>query len=331
MEETLAYLDSQNGFDIRFINFNLIFRNEYMENTDPVGGAHPEVTDFTIGKISVSVPDHSVSFATTYAAAPFFDYGNFIIRGQDFTFTDGVPVSGTVQALSLSLFPGGDDIYAFGLSLDVAAVMAATRTATIKDDSALVRKMLTGNDLIILYSYDDEISTGAGKDFVRAGAGNDTIFGEGGSDLILGGIGADVLRGGNGADILFGGSGADRLVGGLGADTLVGGTGNDILIGNAGADRFVFSTGDGNDHIQGFTLIGDRIVIQSGATSFADLTITQEGANAKIAFGNVTITLDVFDATKLGAGSFLFADALPANGLAETATQTWLVGWDYLA
>jgi uncharacterized protein YjbI with pentapeptide repeats len=94
----------------------------------------------------------------------------------------------------------------------------------------------------------------SGKDNFFGDAGNDTLNGADGNDYLDGGSGNDSLIGAAGNDYLFGGAGIDTLVGGAGSDTLVGGLGNDILnLGNDGTrDNVLYSSGSGNDRINGF-------------------------------------------------------------------------------
>ena len=81
----------------------------------------------------------------------------------------------------------------------------------------------------------------------------------------------------------------------------------DELTGGGGRDFFVFSTGDGLDTITDFRDRQDRIVIEAGAESFADLTIAQLGDDARIRFSNVTIDLEDTDAGLLSAADFIFS------------------------
>lgn len=146
--------------------------------------------------------------------------------------------------------------------------------------------------------------TGQGSDIIRnvenvtSGAGNDGLYGN---------AVANALNGGAGQDLLWGLGGNDRLLGAAGNDTLRGGLGDDTLTGGQGQDRFVFALGDGNDRITDFTDLQDRIVIQGGPKFFNQLTVTDLGADARISFGNVAITLTNFDHKLLGADDFTFA------------------------
>ena len=175
---------------------------------------------------------------------------------------------------------------------------------------------LGGADTIFGSGGADTISGGGGKDVIfgnggkdelSGGGGKDRLDGNGGRDMLEGGGGKDALNGGGGKDMLDGGGGKDALDGGGGRDTLEGGRGKDELTGGGGRDFFVFSTGDGLDTITDFRDRQDRIVIEAGAESFADLTIAQLGDDARIRFSNVTIDLEDTDAGLLSAADFIFS------------------------
>ncbi len=104
----------------------------------------------------------------------------------------------------------------------------------------------------------------SGKDRFYTGGGNDNIFLGDGADFADGGTGRDTLNGGLGNDTLLGNVGFDVLSGGGGADRLVGGAGNDTLTGGTGRDTFVFRAGDGQDQIDGFNVVQDKIDLPAG-------------------------------------------------------------------
>lgn len=90
--------------------------------------------------------------------------------------------------------------------------------------------------------------------------------------------------------------------------TITGGSGDDTITGGA-VDRFVFGVGSGDDRITGgFDQGVDRISFTSGASSFSDLTIAQNGADVDIAYagGAQTITVAHALATDFSAADFLF-------------------------
>ena len=103
-----------------------------------------------------------------------------------------------------------------------------------------------------------------------------------------------------------GGGGGGTLDGGGGADVLDGGRGVDQLTGGRGSDTFEFARGSGRDTITDYQDGSDMFQIGTGATSFADLTITQNGDDAQITFANVRITLQDIDRAVLDEGDFMF-------------------------
>src|SRR3954447_20815295 len=98
---------------------------------------------------------------------------------------------------------------------------------------------------------------GGGFDYLYGAAGNDRLYGEGDSDMV---------RGGAGDDLVDGGAGDDGLYGGAGRDTFVASSGHDI--------------------IQDFASGQDRIqVASSAASSFAQLSVTQEAGGTLVEVG----------------------------------------------
>lgn len=158
----------------------------------------------------------------------------------------------------------------------------------------------SGNDLIFGNAGNDSALGGAGQDSLVGEGGRDTLLGGPGDDLLAGredadsldgGTGADladgeagddIVAGGSGNDTLFGRQGADRLEGGQGddflsggseSDTLVGGPGADSLGGDGGTDLFIFSAGDGADHLFDLQPGVETIWIQGGVGSFGALLL----------------------------------------------------------
>jgi Ca2+-binding RTX toxin-like protein len=106
----------------------------------------------------------------------------------------------------------------------------------------------------------DQLSGGAGADWLRGGLGDDELSGDAGNDWLRGHFGNDALHGGaerdylhagRGDDSLYGGDGDDRLDGGHGNDMLEAGAGDDQVWGGLGADVFVYRPADGNDFFNG--------------------------------------------------------------------------------
>ncbi|NEP61755.1 MAG: TIGR03118 family protein, partial [Symploca sp. SIO2G7] len=169
---------------------------------------------------------------------------------------------------------------------------------------------------------DDTVAGGLGDDIILGGAGDDILRGDlnfrasqnrqGGNDVIFGGEGNDRIGGKGGNDILSGDAGDDTVYGDAGDDILMGVTGNDILIGDnfsssGGSDLFVFGNGDGTDTILDFEVGVDRIGLVEGELVFADLTLTQDGANTLLGVassGEVLAVLNGVQASALGESSF---------------------------
>ncbi|NEQ87194.1 MAG: calcium-binding protein, partial [Moorea sp. SIO2I5] len=115
---------------------------------------------------------------------------------------------------------------------------------------------------------DDVIYGGAGSDRIGGKAGNDSLFGQNGDDQIWGDAGDDLLRGGLGNDTLFGDNGSS----------------------GDGSDTFILAAGEGTDRIGDFQVGEDFIGLADGLT-FGQLSVTQEGNNAVISFGDETLAI----------------------------------------
>ena len=200
-----------------------------------------------------------------------------------------------------------------------------------------------GNDTIYAEGVDTLIQGGGGTDFLywvgasaanlnMAGASiewaqslgtNDTfngstslaaltVYAGDGSDNAFGGSAGDFLWGEGGADVLAGNFGNDTLVGGIGADQLTGGDGTDTLYGTNGGipdgtpDTFFFGFNWGTDFVYDFEHDIDTINMQgSGAANFGQLSVTNSGAHANVAFGGNLIVV-VNAAGLIDAGDFAF-------------------------
>ncbi|SFC58494.1 M10 family metallopeptidase C-terminal domain-containing protein [Tropicimonas isoalkanivorans] len=172
-----------------------------------------------------------------------------------------------------------------------------------------------GDDVLIGRSGADRLIGGAGADLMKGGTGDDTYIVNSASDRVAeragGGLDTVIssvslaLRGldrhvenltlsgksnlfamGTGAANALTGNAGDNVLSGRGGnDTVMGRGGDDRMSGGAGSDRFLFRAGDGSDTIIDFDVTTDRLHFQSGAASFDDLTISQSGADALIAYG----------------------------------------------
>ncbi len=96
-----------------------------------------------------------------------------------------------------------------------------------------------------------------------------------------------------------GSSGDDHIVGAVWGkeDEFEGGKGNDYLSGEAGSDTYIYSKGDGSDIIYdnvGFTTEqGNTDVLRFRDLNQADLTLSRDGDNLKIAVNGTTDTITV--------------------------------------
>jgi len=154
----------------------------------------------------------------------------------------------------------------------------------------------TGDDSMMGGSGHDLLEGQGGNDTLKGGSGNDVMYGGGDDDSLEGGAGHDSLSGGWGDDSMDGGTGNDELRGGSGNDTLDGGTGNDQLTGGEGSDLFVFGANDGNDTITDFDQDNDLFHF-GGIASMDDLTVTSDGTDTTITYGDTTITLQGVEMT----------------------------------
>ncbi|MEL6139172.1 MAG: calcium-binding protein, partial [Cyanobacteria bacterium J06628_6] len=193
-------------------------------------------------------------------------------------------------------------------------------TATLTED--LGNNIPTpGDDTLTGTSDADTLFGDLGSDIITGGDGDDILRGDlnirdpqddvmGGNDIIFGGDGNDRIGGKSGNDILSGDAGDDLIYGDAGDDILMGVTGNDILVGDnfsggSGSDLFVFGLGDGTDTVLDFEIGNDRIGLVEGEFTFADLTLTQDGANTLLGVGSETLAiLNNVMASALGESDF---------------------------
>lgn len=184
-------------------------------------------------------------------------------------------VTGTIAAEDLDLLAGNDTVHAEGGSDRIAG----------NDGHDLIRGG-SGQDTLCGDGGDDTLDGGSGHDRIEGGTGSDHLDGASGNDSLDGGHGHDTLLGNGDNDTLAGGKGNDRLDGGNGADQLNGGLGNDLLTGGDGADLFVMDVRNGHDTVTDFEIGLDRIDLRPmGASSFDQLTITDDGTDTTVDFG----------------------------------------------
>jgi serralysin len=106
---------------------------------------------------------------------------------------------------------------------------------------------------------------------------------------------------------LFGSRFGDRLNGDNGDNLLIGWQGDDTLAGNDGADTFAFTDGFGADLVLDFEDGNDLLDFAAhSATDFAQLTVSDSGADAIVEDGAGNSVTLAGAAGLLGADDFVF-------------------------
>ena len=189
----------------------------------------------------------------------------------------------------LRLYDDNQDLIATG-SAQIRRSLADDRDYYLRvaaedaEASQSYRVTLTPNSVYQGTSRDDRLQGCADDDILRGFAGNDQLIGQKGADQLLGGADDDRLQGD---------AGNDRLEGGGGFDSLSGGKGRDI---------FVLRD---NDRIRDFQDGLDRLELPKQLT-FGDLSITQQGRNLALRFGDRDLaSLVGLQATQLDASDFV--------------------------
>ena len=152
--------------------------------------------------------------------------------------------------------------------------------------------------------------------------GIENLYGSNWEDILYGDAQDNRLDGRSARDLLFGFEGNDFLVGGLGNDLLVGGTGNDKLNGGAGNDAYSFGENAGTDIVLNYQDGADYFEYTFGVFSFADLTITQQGATAVIESASGIIRLSNTDMSVLDASDFLFNSPMSQESEAQELPES---------
>ncbi|MEM7545226.1 MAG: G8 domain-containing protein [Pseudomonadota bacterium] len=161
-----------------------------------------------------------------------------------------------------------------------------------------------GNDRLTGNQGDDTLRGNFGEDTLKGGQGDDVLAGGRSDDVLRGNSGDDTLKGNQGDDVLKGGPGDDVLKGGGGDDRLLGGAGDDVMTGGRGANTFVFDVNGGTDRISDFRDGLDLIRIKG--TGFDDLDIAQDGTDALISVGDLSISLDNTESSAITGADFIF-------------------------
>lgn len=269
----MAVLKTWDPIDLRQISFKQIYDN---------------ATDFLLRR-PPPLEDVQYPLALEYFTPATVDSPArlFVLFGSNLSVDDAtaLPTGGTVQAI-YTFFKGDvdDQLWYFNLSLRGISVPAtdiaqAMRTESRADDNALMTRILSKYDRIILSDYNDYMEGRGGDDTINGGRGNDTLLGGAGNDDITGARGKDVLSGGTGRDLL-------------------------ISIADKSADVFVFNGTSGADTIQGFEDGFDRIQI-SGVDSMSQVMIRDAGADVMIRFGTTEITVTNIDHRLITGSDFL--------------------------
>ncbi|MEM7545362.1 MAG: hypothetical protein AAF367_07485 [Pseudomonadota bacterium] len=237
----------------------------------------------------------------------------------NFSFSSSGEVSGTLFAFR-GLQQGDFSYNVTGLSTDVEEFVDIQTRGDLNDllrfvlserDRAELSEgddrlnLFNGNDLMFGRGGDDTLRGGQGDDRLVGGAGEDRLIGGNGADRLVGNSGDDVIRGGAGNDLIRGGSGNDRLKGNGGNDRIVGGGGDDTLKGGGGADEFVSRGKNRTDTIEDFQIGLDRISLRQ-ADGLSDLLIAQDGNDAVISFGSLSIVVENTRSDLLDFEDFLF-------------------------
>jgi Ca2+-binding RTX toxin-like protein len=195
-----------------------------------------------------NVSYEGVTYEDTYTINEWLGMSVYMF-GKSLTITSGgQPKSGTVQAFVIndgSMLPGADLLEVTGVSFSFTDFQAAIMSSSVKDDRAMIGRMLSGNDQVSLSINDDIFNAYAGNDRISGGYGNDVLRGSEGNDKLIGEQGVDTLRGG---------SGSDRFIFSVAVDT----NGDRIVDFERSFDRIVLAPMDGNalvDGDQAFTFI----------------------------------------------------------------------------
>jgi hypothetical protein len=150
------------------------------------------------------------------------------------------------------------------------------------------------------------IANGVVIENAAGGRGNDHIYGNDVDNQLLGWAGNDTIVGGAGSDWIDSGKGADKLVGGTGYDT------------------FVLGQDASNEYVSDFDFVDDHIyfVAASGATSFADLSFRQAGADLIIDLPNGgSVRLAGVPLEAIVEGHFIFDELSSANNSTGSSSQ----------
>jgi hypothetical protein len=240
------------------------------------------------------------------------------LNGTGFTGDGGLPIAGTINAISLS--GDGIEMTTTGLSLSPSLLLDLADLNDIgehypNDDEGEVdepddQPEEEEDDYLLGDDEDNDIDGGDGDDNIDGGCGDDELDGDTGNDELNGEDGDDTLRGGSGEDHLNGHDGKDSITCGAGLDVATGGAGHDRIHGGADKDRL--NGGSGNDTLQGGTG-GDLLRGGDGHDKFVFKAFSDSGkvATTRDVIADFThgdrIDLSAMDANSHSSGNQRFS------------------------
>ncbi len=281
------------------------------EGDDDIAGADGD--DTILGEIGEDTirggqGDDTIDGGTGHDRLYGDDGDDLIVAGPDNDVVEGGPGNDFVLADGGNdrlILGDGDDIAFGGSGRDIILGGAGRDTL---DGGASQDELdgQAGDDELWGAGDRDVLFGGPGDDALSGGNDPDELYGQDGKDALVGGNGNDLLDGGLGDDVLFGNTGDDTLIGGAGHDRFWGGAGNDVLRGDGGRDLFVFGLDHGQDTILDFSPGADRIQILASDAASQNLSLTQTGQDARLAFGNTQVTLVGVDANAVQEADIMF-------------------------
>jgi len=301
--EGVDFLSGQDGDDVLFggEGTDILFGGVGADILD--GGDGLDTASYAYSQIGIIANLSDASGNTGEAAGDvYIDIENIFGSVTDDILTGDAGNNSLNGQLGNDTLNGGDgnDLLIGGEGADV-----------LDGGAGIDRVQYTGSTLGVTASLADtsvNTNSAAGDSYIDI----ENLYGSNMDDDLTGDSNDNLVYGLNGNDTVRGGDGNDNVNGGNGDDTIVGGMGDDFLVGGNGMDNFIFAAGDGFDTILSFEQGVDMIGFTSGASEFADLTITQAGSTVKIAYGADIITVAGADAADFDASDFSFG--LPAAG-----------------
>ena len=259
------------------------------------------VTTVETAKNITNTKSNTIISGTKYADTISNSASRVTIEGA----ADNDSITSIGDSVSISGGAGNDTLYS-----DVAGSIESGSNVTITGG--------TGNDYI---SNDSAYSKLEGND------GKDTIINYGWNTTIDGGTDDDIINnfkafGDEGNKVSINGGAGNDTINSYGKSvTISGGAGNDKIISNGTLNSYLYSSGDGNDTITGFTA-NDTIYINSGKLSSASVS----GSNICLTIGNGSILLtDAKDkniTVKDSAGTHTFKNTYSDSPTVQTNNFT---------